>query len=277
MRPARHSAAQAELRKKAATESLEAARAVAYWSITAEIEPDGLVNALGDALAEATQTLAISKAAIDAVVATLDSMTDLLTEAGRPWADIAAIQGAVADLGRQIREIVAGAAFQGFNLLDGSRDAAPLRFVSGFDDAADPAFFNTVPFQTIAIYGAGAGLLVREGADMTAIELDSPESAAAALSAVKAASDEVSRYSKRIKEAQDRIESASIAESSKDAGEPIGSQSEADETAMRLQALETKKQLGAHRLPIANQNSHFSLALPRPSSGPASPPLVLKP
>lgn len=267
MKPARHATAQAELRKKASAESLESARNVAYWSIATEIAPDGLVKALDDALAEATQTLAISKISVDAVIVALDSTAGLLMEASRPWADTIASQATITALGQQMRDMVVDAAFEGRNLLDGSHDASPLRFVSGFDATTKPGSFKTMSFQTTAIYRDGFGLLVREGVDITDIRLDSAESAAAALTAVRAALDEVSQYAARIRTAQERLETESSAESSK-----AGSGS--DESAARLQAAETQKQLVARRMPIVNQNSPASHALPKKAETGA--PLVRK-
>jgi hypothetical protein len=274
MKPARHMAAQAE-RKKAGFDPLEAARSVAYWSITSDIEYDGLAEALADALVEAKQTLAISKISVDAVVAALNSTADLLTEASSPWADIAASQVAITALGQQMRDDVVGAAFQGLNLLDGSHDASALRFVSGFDAATNPGSFKTMPFQTTAIYRDGFGLLVREGLDITDIRLDSTESAAAALRIVRAALDDVSQYASRIKAAQDRFEIESSGEPSK--AESGGSRSDSDEGAARSQAVETQRQLTARRLPIVNQNSQLSQhALPKKAQTGAAP-LAVKP
>lgn len=272
MKPARHIAAQAE-RKKAGFDPLEAARNLAYWSIPSEIEPGGLVEALADALAEAKQTLAISKISVDAVITALESIAELLTEASGSGADSAESQAAITALGQQMRDDVVGAAFQGLNLLDGSHDASALRFVSGFDAATKPGSFKTMPFQTTAIYRDGFGLLVREGLDITDIRLDSTESAAAALRIVRAALDDVSQYASRIKAAQDRFEIESSAESSK---AESGSQSDSDENAARLHAAETQRQLTARRLPIVNQNSQLSHALPNKAQTGAAP-LAVKP
>jgi hypothetical protein len=271
MKSARHIAAQAE-RKKAGFDPVEAARNVAYWSITSEIEHDGLADALADALAEAKQTLAISKISVDAVITALDSTADLLTEASRPSADSAASQAAITALGQQMRDDVVGAAFEGLNLLDGSHDASPLRFVSGFDAATNPGSFRTMPFQTTTIYRDGFGLLVREGVDITDIRLDSTESAAAALRMVRAALDDVSQYASRIKAAQDRFEIESSADSFK---AESGSRSDSDENAARSQAVETQKQLTARRLPIINQDQ-LSHALPKKTETGAAP-LAVKP
>jgi flagellin len=252
--------AQADLQKKAATESRQAARNVAYWSIPSEIAPEGLLEALSDALAEAKQTLAISKVAVDAVIAALDATAGLLTEASRLWADSAASKAAIAALGQQMRDIVLAATFEGRNLLDGSHDFSPLRFVSGFDSTTKPGSFKTMPFQTTTVYRNGFGLLVRERVDITDIRLDSTESASGALRIVRTALGEVSQYAARIKAAQDRFEIESSAESSK---AESGSQSDSEESTARSQAVETLKQLGAQRLPIVNQNSQLSHALPK--------------
>jgi flagellin len=268
MKAARRPTAQAELQKKAATESREAAKNVAYWSIASEIAPDGLLEALSDAQAEATQTLAISKISVDAVIAALQSAADLLTEASNPWADSAASQAALATLGQQMRDIVVATTFEGLNLLDGRHDASPLRFVSGFDATTTPGSFKTMQFQTTAVYRNGFGLLVREGVDITDIRLDSTESAVAALRIVRAALDEVSQYASRIKMAQDRFVIESSAESAEAEG---GSRNDSDENAARLQAVETQRQLGSERLPIVNQNSQLSHALPKKAQTGAAP------
>ncbi len=267
MKAARRPAGQAGPQKNAAAEPLEPGRNVAYWSIAAEIEPDGLVKALGDALAEATQTLTISKVAVEAVVAALDSIADALMEAGRPRADIASIQAAVAGLGQQMREVVAGATFQGFNLLDGSRDAAALRFVSGFDADSKPRFVQHDPASNDGDlsrrrrpsgtggrgshrYQTGFGRERRRSAE-------SREGGPGRGFAIRFADQSGARsYRSSFK---GRI-------FPKAAKRRSGLESEADMSAIRAQALETQSLLGAHRLPIANQNSHFLHGLPRSNS-----------
>ncbi len=242
-----------------------AADNAAYWSIATQLTSDGgVVNAVNDALSESTQVLSTATSAIQSIITTIGSIETALTQASNPGADITAIQTTVLALGKQLLDAVSGASFNGVNLLDGSQDAAPLQFVSGFNATSTGGTFNTISFQSSALYNGGAGALVQGGTDLTNITVTSA-TAASQLQNVQAALSAVTAYSATIGSTQDRMNAASNfnASLSTDYTNGVSGLVDADmnEASTRLQALQTQQQLGIQSLSIANQNSQLILKL----------------
>ncbi len=161
-------------------------------------------------------------------------------------------------------DAVSGASFNGVNLLDGSQDAAALQFVSGFNATSTGGTFNTISFQSAALYNAGAGSLVQSGTDLTNITVTTAN-ASTELTNVQAALTAVTAYSSQIGSTQDRMNAASNFNSalSTDYTNGVSGLVDADmnEASTRLQALQTQQQLGIQSLSIANQNSQLILKL----------------
>jgi flagellin len=242
-----------------------AADNAAYWSIATQLTADGgVVNAVNDALAGSTQILSTATSAINSIITTINSIETALTQASNPGADITAIQTTVSDLGRQLLDAVNGASFNGVNLLDGSQDANPLQFISGFNATSTGGTFNSISFQTAAFYNAGAGTLVQNGTDLTNITVTSA-TAATELTNVQAALSAVTAYSSTIGSTQDRMNAATNFNSalSTDYTNGVSGLVDADmnQASTRLQALQTQQQLGIQSLSIANQNSQLILKL----------------
>jgi flagellin len=242
-----------------------AADNAAYWSIATQLTSDGgVVNAVNDALQESTQILNTATSAINSIITTINSIETALTQASNPGADITAIQTTVSALGKQLLDAVSGASFNGVNLLDGSQDAAPLAFVSGFNATSTGGSLTTISFQSAALYKAGAGSLVQGGTDLTNITVTTA-TAGAELTNVQAALSAVAAYSSTIGSTQDRMNAVSNfnASLSTDYTNGVSGLVDADmnEASTRLQALQTQQQLGIQSLSIANQNSQLILKL----------------
>ncbi len=242
-----------------------AADNAAYWSIATQLTSDGgVVKAVNDALQESTQILNTATSAINSIITTINSIETALTQASNPGADITAIQTTVSALGKQLLDAVSGASFNGVNLLDGSQDAAPLAFVSGFNATSTGGTLTTISFQSAALYNAGAGSLVQGGTDLTNITVTTA-TAGAELTNVQAALSAVAAYSSTIGSTQDRMNAVSNFNSSlsTDYTNGVSGLVDADmnEASTRLQALQTQQQLGIQSLSIANQNSQLILKL----------------
>jgi len=243
-----------------------AADNAAYWSIATQLTADGgVVNAVNDALSESTQILSTATSAISSIITTINAIETALTQASNPGADITDIQTTITAFGQQLLDAVNGASFNGVNLLNGSQDAAPLQFLSGFNATASGGTFNTISFQSSALYNAGAGALVQSGTDLTNITVTSAASAQTELLNVQAALSAVTAYASTIGSTQDRMNAASNFNSalSTDYTNGVSGLVDADmnEASTRLQALQTQQQLGIQSLSIANQNSQLILKL----------------
>jgi flagellin len=242
-----------------------AADNAAYWSIGTQLTADGgVVNAVNDALSESTQILSTATSAINSIITTIQSIETALTQASNPGADITDIQTTITAQGQQLLDAVQGASFNGVNLLDGSQDAAPLQFLSGFNATSTGGSFTTLAFQSAALYNAGAGSLVQSGTDLTNITVTAA-TAATELQNVQTALTAVTNYSSLIGSTQDRMNAASSFNSSlsTDYTNGVSGLVDADmnEASTRLQALQTQQQLGIQSLSIANQNSQLILKL----------------
>lgn len=138
-----------------------AADNASYFSIATQLKADsGIVNASNSALSETQAILKTASSAISSVLTTINSIQTALTQARNPNANIGQINTQLAELGQQLKDAVTGASFNGLNLLDGSQDAAPLSFVSGFTATNNSGSFNTISLQTLALSNANGGATV---------------------------------------------------------------------------------------------------------------------
>jgi flagellin len=146
-----------------------AADNAAYWSIAQNLQSDtGVLSAVNSSLAQSQSALGAATAAINTVLTTIHSIQVALTDANQPDADLTQIQTTLTALGHQLTDAVTGASFNGLNLLDGSNDAAPLNFVSGYNVSnAGVATFNSIALQTQALTGAGTTTTTSLAQDIT--------------------------------------------------------------------------------------------------------------
>jgi flagellin len=132
-----------------------AAANASYWSIATQLSSNqGVVSAVNDALTQSQSVLDTATSALQSIITTINSISNTLTEAKNPTADLPQINTTLASLGKQLTDAVNGASFNGLNLLDGSQTAA-LNFVSGFNQTLSGAgSFTTIAFTAQALTGA---------------------------------------------------------------------------------------------------------------------------
>jgi flagellin len=132
-----------------------AADNASYWSIAQNLQSDtGVLGAVNDSLAQSQSILGSATAALNDVITTINSIKTVLTEAAAPNADYTTLNTTLSSLGQQLTEAVAGASFNGYNLLDGS-NTTPVNFVAGYNVSANGvASFNSVSLTPDALTGA---------------------------------------------------------------------------------------------------------------------------
>ena len=130
-----------------------ASQNAAYWSIGQQLSSDsGIVTATNSALAQSQAVFDTATSAINSVITTINSINTAITEATNPGADISNINISLASLSAQLNDAIAGASFNGTNVLNGSIPGT-MNFVSGFDASATGGLISTIGFTTQALSG----------------------------------------------------------------------------------------------------------------------------
>ena len=130
-----------------------ASQNAAYWSIGQQLSSDsGIVTAANSALSQSQAVFDTATSAINSVITTINSINTAITEATNPGADIANINISLASLSAQLNDAIAGASFNGTNILNGTAPAS-MNFVSGFDASATGGAISTIGFTTQALSG----------------------------------------------------------------------------------------------------------------------------
>jgi flagellin len=130
-----------------------ASQNAAYWSIGQQLSSDsGIVTATNSALAQSQAVFDTATSAVNSVITTINSINTAITEATNPGADISNINISLASLSAQLNDAIAGASFNGTNVLNGSILAA-MNFVSGFDASATGGAISTIGFTPQALSG----------------------------------------------------------------------------------------------------------------------------
>ncbi len=258
----------------------------AYWSIATQLTSDsGMVSASNSALSQSQAVLDTANTAIKAIITTINSIQQALTEATNPGAALTNINTTLASLGQQLTDAVTGASFNGTNVLDGSTVAgssSSVSFVSGFNAATNNV--TTISMSLSAIYtpvsgSAGSGTLgTAAGASGTTYDLTqlgtssgttitggTSGNASDVLTAVVSALSSVTNYAAQIGATQDRMSAMSNLNQALTNNYANGVQGLVDAdmntASTRLQALQTQQQLGIQALSIANQNAQLILKL----------------
>ena len=124
----------------------------AYWSISTQMKSDnGVLGAVTDSLGETSSILAVANSALTSVISTINNIKNDLADASNPGADLTSINGDLQQQGKALLDAVNGAAFNGTNLLNGSGPTS-LNFVSGFQQTASGATFDTISVSAQALY-----------------------------------------------------------------------------------------------------------------------------
>jgi flagellin len=133
-----------------------AADNASYWSIAESLKSDtGVIGAVNDSIGQSQSILSTATGALQNVITTINSIKTVLTEAANPTpgSDFATLNNTLASLGQQLTTAIAGASFNGLNLLDGSQTAA-FSFVAGYNQSSSGvASFNNVTFTAQALTG----------------------------------------------------------------------------------------------------------------------------
>jgi flagellin len=138
-----------------------ASQNAAYWSIGQQLNSDsGIVTATNSALAQSQAVFDTATSAINSVLTTIASIQSAITEATNPGADINTINTQLTSLSAQLTDAIAGASFNGTNILNGSiSSGTAMSFVSGFDASSSGGTVSTIGFTTQALSGgAGSGV-----------------------------------------------------------------------------------------------------------------------
>jgi flagellin len=148
-----------------------ASQNAAYWSIGQQLNSDsGIVTATNSALAQSQAVFDTATSAINSVLTTIASIQTAVTEATNPGANLTTINTQLTSLAAQLTDAIAGASFNGTNILNGSiSSATAMSFVSGFDASSTGGTVSTIGFTTQALTG-GAGASVAttaQGANVT--------------------------------------------------------------------------------------------------------------
>jgi flagellin len=138
-----------------------ASQNAAYWSIGQQLNSDsGIITSANSALSQSQAVFDTATSAINSVITTINSIQSAITEANQPNADIANINTSLSSLSAQLTDAIAGASFNGLNILNGSvSSSTPMSFVSGYDASASGGTVSTIAFTTQALSGGpGAGV-----------------------------------------------------------------------------------------------------------------------
>jgi flagellin len=136
-----------------------ASQNAAYWSIGQQLNSDsGIVTATNSALSQSQALFDTATSAINSVLTTINSIQTALTEAANPTAGgptISTLNTQLTSLSAQLTDAIAGASFNGTNILDGSiSSGSAMSFVSGFDASATGGTVQTIGFTTQSLTGA---------------------------------------------------------------------------------------------------------------------------
>lgn len=248
------------------------------WAIATTMGSDqGVTSVLHDSLSESVSILAVASDAVTSAISVMDSIKNAVVQAQTPGADLDKIGSYLTQLGQQLSSIVASASLMGLNLLDGSTAAAgKVSFITSYKNngGAAPSQTGTIDLPTTALVSAGAGLLESAQAigavtatDFTNLNAANIGSAVAAdtLSNADLVIAKLADYASQIGAVQSRVSlQITFVQSLHDALKTgISSLVDADmnEVSTRLQALQTRQQLGVQSVSIANQNSQLIMKL----------------
>lgn len=248
------------------------------WAIATTMGSDqGVTSVLHDSLGESVSILAVASGAVTSAISVMDSIKDAVVQAQTPGADLDKIGSYLTQLGQQLSSIVASASLMGLNLLDGSTAAAgKVSFITSYKNngGAAPSQTGTIDLSTTALVSAGAGLLESAQAigavtatDFTNLNATNIGSAVVAdtLSNADLVIAKLADYASQIGAVQSRVSlQITFVQSLHDALKTgISSLVDADmnEVSTRLQALQTRQQLGVQSVSIANQNSQLIMKL----------------
>jgi flagellin len=255
------------------------------WSIAETMRSDQSVHmVLKDSLGESASLLGVAAAAINSAISTMNSIKQAVSQAQTPGADLGKIGANLAQLGQQLKSVVASASMTGINLLDGSTTttvsggaATGVNFAASYTDNGGSAA-SVVGFVSLATTdltnAGGTGILEQATATGSAVTTNftnltsadvQPGVASDTLSNADKIISQLTDYASQVGAVQSRVQSqATFIQTLADAlTTGVSSLVDADmnEVSTRLQALQTRQQLGVQSISIANQDTQLILKL----------------
>jgi flagellin len=248
------------------------------WSIAATMGSDkGVMGVLKDSLNESASILGVAAAAVNSAIKAMNGIKDAAAQAQTPGADVNKIGSSLTQFGQQLSSIVASATFLGVNLLDGSTSAAgKVSFATSYTDNGgnSASVIGTIDLDTAPLVNGGAGMLEAAQATGAGAPTDFTNLSAADVSPVTAADTlsnadlviaRLTDYAAQIGAVQSRVSmQITFIQTMHDAlTAGISSLVDADmnDASTRLQALQTRQQLGVQSVSIANQNAQLIMKL----------------
>lgn len=242
----------------------EAADNASYWSIGTKMKSDvSSLGAVKDAISQSKAMIDTFSSALGKSLDYLNKMKTGVITAMQPGADKAAIQTEFDANVAGLKSTAGSASFNGQNWLAGT--AATVELVTSYDgnaktvnkleiDTAQTILFGDAAAGTGGLLGASAAVNLTTStdldADLTAID--------AAITAVTTASSMLGANKSLLETQSDFVQ---VLSDSLSAGVSAFVDADMNEASTRLQALQTKQQLGVQSLSIANQNSQIILRL----------------
>lgn len=242
----------------------EAADNASYWSIATKMKSDvSSISAVKDAIGQSKAMIDTFSSGMNKALEYLNKMKVGVITAMQPGSDKAAIQTEFDTNISGLQNTATSASFNGQNWLAGA--AETIEMVTSYDgnaktvgklsfDTTDTVLFTDADAATGGLLGAAAAVDVSTStdldADLTAID--------AAITAVTTAASKLGA-NKALLETQESFQG--ILSDSLKAGVSTFVDADMNEASTRLQALQTKQQLGVQSLSIANQNSQMILKL----------------
>lgn len=248
------------------------------WAIAASMKSDkAVLSTISDSLSLANSILDVTATAVENTIVVMNDIKADLVQAMQPDADQSKILTNLTQLGKQLTSIVTSAKFAGVNVLDTSQNN-PLQFVASYTNgsgAESKVGYIQLPLSTlIDELGGHFGILEAAQAASIAAPTDFTALTTADLSlsqinqtltnadkAIAALTD----YASIIGVTQMRIirqrDFMRVMGEALSTGHSSLVDANMNEASTRLQALQTRQQLGLQSLSIANQNAQMILKL----------------
>jgi flagellin len=246
------------------------------WSIAETMKSDkNVLLTLKDSLGMSSSMLGVATAAVNSAITVMNAIKAAAAQAQSPGADLAKIGVGLEQLGQQLSSIVQSASFNGINLLNGTT-APTASFIASYTDnsGAAASVVGTIDLTTTALVNAGAGILeatqaTGAGAATNFTTLSAADVAvgvaADTLSNADFAIAQLTNYASQIGAVASRVQTQeTFVQTLADAlTTGVSSLVDADmnDTSTRLQALQTRQQLGVQSISIANQDTQLILKL----------------
>lgn len=242
----------------------EASDNASYWSIATKMKSDVTsLGAVGDAIGQSKAMIDTFASGMNKSLEYLNKMKTAVITAMQPGSDLEALQTEFDANISGLKSTASSASFNGQNWLAGTAETVSL--VTSYDGNAKTVGkldFDTTDTVLFADTDAGTGGLL---GDAAAVDLTSSTDLDADLTAIDAAITAVTTAAAKLGANKALLETqesfVGVLSDSLKGGVSTFVDADMNEASTRLQALQTKQQLGVQSLSIANQNSQMILQL----------------